>query len=273
MADQDGVQTAIDRYRDLAKYLIGILAAVGALMVAGTQLSSIGELSWKDDAPRLLAAFGGLALALAAVIWVVWRALDVLRPIDLSLAEIDRRPKLRKSIENEPSLLGGAKRVSVLATMVRDSPLTSAQQRKQWREVATRVRNRAAFLEMQRRFDRAWREMIGAAVIAAAGIGVLAWAANPSEAPSPEPGPVAAPAPVVAPVPTPVLISLTDGGRAALREAVGPRCPEPIAGLAIGGSQARPVVVTTAVDPRCKPAQFVLSPTWGHARSLKRARR
>jgi hypothetical protein len=185
----------------------------------------------------------------------------------MSLAEIERKPKLREAIEGEPRLLGGAKRVSVLAAMVRDSPLTSPERRKQWRQVAARVRDRAAFLEMQRRFDRAWREMIGAAVIGAAGIALLAWAANPGEEASGEPGPL------VAPVPTPVLISLTDGGRAALGEAVGNECPEPIAGLAIGGSQTRPVVVTTAVDPRCRPAQFVLSPTWGHANSLKQARR
>jgi hypothetical protein len=72
MPDPGSVQTAVDRYRDLAKYLIGILAAIGALMVAGTQLSSIGELSWSDDTPRLIAAFAGLAAALAAVVWVVW---------------------------------------------------------------------------------------------------------------------------------------------------------------------------------------------------------
>jgi|GEM_PF-3146829 len=265
MADPGSVQTAVDRYRDLAKYLIGILAAIGALMVAGTQLSSIGELSWSDNAPRLIAAFAGLAVALAAVVWVVWRALDVLRPVEMSLAEIGHKPKLRDAIEGEPQLLGGAKRVSVLATMIRDSPLTSPEQRKEWRQVATRVRGRAAFLEMQRRFNRAWREMIGAAVIGAAGIAVLAWAANPGEEANSEPGPL------VAPVPTPVLISLTNGGRAALAEAVGRQCPEPVAGLVIGGSQTRPVVVTTAVDPRCRPAQFVLSPTWGHANSLKQA--
>ncbi|HUC01168.1 MAG TPA: hypothetical protein VMS11_15225 [Solirubrobacterales bacterium] len=265
MPDPGNVQTAVDRYRDLAKYLIGILAAIGALMVAGTQLSSIGELSWSDDAPRLIAAFAGLAVALAAVVWVVWRALDVLRPVEMSLAEIDRRPKLRKVIESEPRILAGAKRVSVLAALIRDSTLTSPDQRQKWRQVAARVRDRAALLEMQRRFDRAWREMIGAALIGAAGIALLAWAANPgSEEASGEPDAL------VAPIPTPVLISLTNGGRQALGEAVGRQCPEPIPGLATGGSRTRPVVVTTATDPRCKPAQFVLSPTWGHANNLER---
>lgn len=259
------MQSAIDRYRDLAKYLIGILAAIGALLVAGTQLSSIGGLSWSDDRSRLIAAVAGLAVALAAVIWIIRRALDVLRPVDMSLGEIAGNDKLRVAIEREPGLLGGAKKVTLLAALARDSPITSQAERERWRQVAAGVVDRASFLEMERRFDRAWREMIGAAAIGAVGIAVLAWAANPPAEASGGAGPI------VAPVPIPVLVSLTSGGRAALGEAVGKGCPEPIPGLVIGGSKTRPIVVATAADARCKPAQFVLSPTWGHARSITRA--
>jgi hypothetical protein len=265
MSDPGDAQVAVDRYRDLAKYLIGILAAIGALMVAGTQLSSIGELSWSADKARLIAAGAGLAVALLAIIWIVWRALDVLKPVEISLQVIDRDKRLRTAVEDEPGLLGGAKSVAMLMTLVKDSPLTDTEERAAWRKVAARARDRAAFVEMRRRFDRAWHEMIPAAVIGAAAIAVLAWAANPPKQSSTESAQLAPP------TPTPILVSLTSGGLSALGEAVGEECPEPISGLVIGGSKARPLVVTTASDPRCKPAQFVLSPTWGHARNPEAA--
>jgi hypothetical protein len=265
-SDPGGVQEAIDRYRDLAKYLIGILAAIGALLVAGTQLSSIGELSWSDDRTRLLASGIGLAVALVAVIWIIRRALDILRPIDLSLKELAANKRLAAAVESEPELFQGAGGITVLAALL-ESPILPPAERESWVKVANGILDRAAFLEMRWRFDRAWREMVGAAIIGAAGITVLAWAANPPK----EAGEAAGP--LVAPLPTPVLVSLTNGGRAALGEALGERCPEPIPGLVIGGSQVRPIVVTTRADTKCNPAQFVLSPTWGHARNVTRAER
>ena len=65
--DPGDVQSAIDRYRDLAKYLITIFAAVGALLVAGTQLASIGDLSFEDEPGRVIAVIAGLVLAVGAV--------------------------------------------------------------------------------------------------------------------------------------------------------------------------------------------------------------
>lgn len=264
--DADGVQAAIDRYRDLAKYLVGIFAAVGALLVAGTQLSSIGQLSWGDERARLIASALALATALVAVVWVVRRALDVLQPVDLSLEEIGARDDLRSAIERTPGLLGGAQRVDALAALIKRSQTTSAAERKRWRRVSDGVVDRASYLEMQRRFDRAWREMVAAVAVGAIAIAVLAWAANPPEK---EKG--AAAGPTAAAVPVAVLVDLTDSGRDALSGALGKACREPIAALVIGGSQSRPQVVTTALGNGCRPAQFVLDPAWGHARGLRRA--
>jgi hypothetical protein len=261
----EGVQAAIDRYRDLAKYLIGILAAVGALLVAGTQLSSIGELSWHDDRARLIGSVLGLIAALVAVIWIVRRALNVLRPVDLSLQAVARDAKLRSAIENEPEQLGGAQSIDTLIALVTTSPVTSAAERDQWRHVAGQVTDHAAYLEMQRRFDRAWREMIGAAAVGAIGIVVLAWAANPPKDNTKATGPT------VAPVPVRVLVSLTQAGREALGDAVGKTCPEPIPGLIVGGTTTQPEIVTTRSTRSCKPAQFILNPVWGHASAVARA--
>ena len=75
LPDPGGVQAAIDRYRDIAKYVIGIFAAIGALLVAGTQLSSIGKLSYEDDAGRLAAAVIALAFAIGAVVRILHEAI------------------------------------------------------------------------------------------------------------------------------------------------------------------------------------------------------
>lgn len=123
--EADAIQVAIDRYRDLAKYLIGIFAAVGALLVAGTQLSSIGSLSWRHDSERLIACVLGLAAALLAVFWVMRRAVDVLRPVDLSLESIAEDRYLCTEIERRQALLAGAQSVSTLAALLASSPLSS----------------------------------------------------------------------------------------------------------------------------------------------------
>ncbi|MGP0102344.1 MAG: hypothetical protein ACLPUT_12095 [Solirubrobacteraceae bacterium] len=263
--EADAIQVAIDRYRDLAKYLIGIFAAVGALLVAGTQLSSIGSLSWRHDSERLIACVLGLAAALLAVFWVMRRAVDVLRPVDLSLESIAEDRYLCTEIERHQALLAGAQSVSTLAALLASSPLSSPEERERWRRVADAVIDRAAYLEMSRRFNRAWRSIVVAAIVGAGGIFVLAWAANPSKSAVTETQPTLAPEPI------PVTVNLTGAGRKVLGDALGKHCPEPIAGLAIGGTEAQPMIVTTATGRGCKPTQFLLDPEWGYARSLRRA--
>jgi hypothetical protein len=257
------VQSAIDRYRDLAKYLIGVFAAIGALLIAGTQLSSIGHMSWDDDRARLIACAVSLAVALAAVAWVMRRAIDVLRPVDVSLESVLASPTLRDAIDAEPGLLAGAGDVGTLAELVGPSSPLTANQRAKWRKVVTGVLDRAGYVAMERRFERAWREMLIAAVVGAAAVAVLAWAANPDED--------AGSGPTLDPVPALVEVSLTAAGRDALGDALGKTCPEPIPGFVIGGSSTAPKVVTTATAAGCKPAQFVLDAEWGHAQATKRA--
>src|SRR5689334_10268659 len=77
---------AMQRIRDAAKWLIGAAAAVGAALIAGTQLSSIGKLSsgW-----RLSLAIAGVVLALAAVVFAIWFAVQLLLPVGVTLTELD----------------------------------------------------------------------------------------------------------------------------------------------------------------------------------------
>lgn len=257
--DPAGTQNGIDRHREIAKYLVGVFAAIGGLLLAGTQLSSLGQLSLQHDRARLCVAGGALIVALAAVIVIAALAVSILRPVEMSLADVVDDDALRNAVDCRPSLLGGASSVTALKLVA--SQHLSGAARESWQAVIDDVVEDAAFRESQRRFDHALRWMITFAVTAAGAVTVFAYAANP---PRLERGADA----VVKPTPRPVRLSLTNDGRATLASALGSRCvTEPIHALAIGGTLEAPLVVTL---PRrgCAAAQFVLSTTLGFATPL-----
>lgn len=253
--DPGNIPLAIERYRDLAKYLVGIFAAVGGLLVAGTQLSSLGQLSWDDDRARLMTAVIALALALVAVILVLGRAVSILRPLELALADVADESGPRTAIEARPTLLGGARDVKTVAALVDpNNEAVDAAARARWSAVAAGIVEYAAYREMQRRFDVARMAMLAYAVLAAAAIALFAWAANPPDDPADA---------VVAPAAAQVQVALTDAGREAFAGALGARCVKrPLAALVVGGTRREPLLVAL---PRagCAPAQFTLPPVLG----------
>lgn len=253
--DPSGVGPAIDRYRDLAKYLITIFAAVGAVLAAGTQLASIGKLSLEEAPERVLAVVLGLALAIAAIAGVVQRALRVLIPVEMSLDQVAADPVLTAKLDARSSILGGAGSVQRLRELLATDVL-SEEDRAEWLQVVDDVLARAAFLRMEATFEAAWRGLLVWATIGVLGITAFAWGANPPEDDSPDP--------IVRPAPVSVQLSLTEDGRAALSDAVGGgACARrPMTALVIGGTEERPRVVTLP-HRSCKPAQFVLDPEWG----------
>lgn len=256
-ADPGGTQSAIGRYRDLAKFLIGIFASIGALLVAGTQLSSLGKLTWEHDRGRLLAAGLTLSVAVAAVLWIVRCALVILQPVEMSLDEVVAHTDLAAAIDARPSLLGGADCVADVKAQIGGPQLTD-EERDAWLAVAQDVVDRAAFLQIQRAFHEAWIPMTIGAVVGTAAIAAFAWAANPPDDGTADP--------VVRPAPVAISISLSSQGRDVLEGSLGRACVSGrISALAIGGSESAPRVVTLRRG-RCKSAQFVLSSDWGAAR-------
>lgn len=100
--------------RAAAKWLIASFAAVGAVLLSGIGLSTIGDLS----GIRLAAACVAFAAGIAAVIAAVTTVADVLTPAPLTLKELARRQKRRNEgaaesdllveyLEGDPSFLQG----------------------------------------------------------------------------------------------------------------------------------------------------------------------
>jgi hypothetical protein len=255
-ADLAEARAGVERYRDLAKYLIGVFASIGVLLVAGTQLSSLGKLSWEDDRARLVTAAIALAITVGTILWIVAAVLAVLRPVDLTLAGVRSDAKLTQVVEQRPELLGGADSVADVEAQT-TGPLLSASERAGWEAVGRTVVDRAALAHTQRTFEAAWRPMAVGAVLGTAAIAVFAWSANPADEPAAEA--------IIDPAPAAVSIDLTNVGRQALDDALGSQCVErSVRALVIGGTREAPRVVTLGT-PTCKAAQFVLSDAWGHA--------
>lgn len=262
--DPGGVEAAINRYRDLAKYLVTIFAAVGALLATGSQLSSIGKLSPADDALRLGAAVLALGVAIAAVFHVIQAASKVLRPVEISLDTIIGDTEVKREIERRPGLLLGTSNVKELkrgaAAILADEPdaTVTPEEQARWREGIETVLDRAAVIMVRRTFEAAWKTMRRAGLLGAAAIAVFAWAANPGDDETPSDV-------VVSPAPALVEVSLTAAGREALGEALGEQCTErnSIRALSVGGEEGAPELVTLP-ERGCAAAQFTLAPELGY---------
>jgi hypothetical protein len=175
--DPGNTADAINRYRDLAKWLITVFAAIGGLLVAGSQLSSLGKLDLEDDWVRLLAAALGLALALAMAVWLVTRSLSILRPVEMSLDSLVGDEAIAAKFDAMPSILPfGAATVSQVRERLNDAlgnPFLTEENKKTWSDEAKLIVDYAAFLKIQSQFDAVWSDMAKAAAVAALGIVAL----------------------------------------------------------------------------------------------------
>jgi Pentapeptide repeats (8 copies) len=177
----------LESIRTSAKWLVAAFAALGTVLIAGSQLSSIGSLKTTDG--RFWAAVVGMAVALVAVLAMVWQTVGLLIPQRITVDELARMEteKGRKSpairwFEANPSYkpydtfleLQQAWR-AVGDETTNDKPDLALL------EPATRkVQRLAVMATATAQFRRMMLAVAAAAAVAAGGIGVFAWAANPS---------------------------------------------------------------------------------------------
>jgi hypothetical protein len=201
---------AADRVREAAKWAVAAFAAIGALLTAGLQLSTIGSL----EGFRLWVAVGAAIVAFLATAAVVWWIVQVMMPSDVTLAQLahGNAPRLAEFIENEnPFLLhelaktlGGddglyekwrkvlGERADAFSTYY-DAPTDEARQRAELADgqlnlfgpVVTGVLDAASYEQLRLKFRDNFSRLFVGVLFTAVALTAFAWAANPPESEQP----------------------------------------------------------------------------------------
>ncbi|MEV4134696.1 pentapeptide repeat-containing protein [Dactylosporangium sp. NPDC049742] len=205
----DPLERANDRIRDASKWLVASAAAVGAALIAGSQLSDIGRLPvgapTSVEHARLWVAVLGAVLGLVAVVHVIWRAVQILLPALVTIEELDAawaapprdlrpvvaffraRPKYLQGFSTPGELIEHrAERADALAGTAERSggvgeeeeirgEITDLDQR------ITTIEMMAAHERLKSQFHGALSRLLVSAAVAALGVTAFAWAANPPD--------------------------------------------------------------------------------------------
>jgi hypothetical protein len=210
---RDPLERANQRIRDAAKWLLASSAAVGAALIAGSQLSSIGklELAWPTSVAtaRLWVAIVGAMVGLAAVVFALWTAVGIMLPRQILVADIDaawQAMDARERHELTPVaaffrryakyLQGFDSPAAVIAhraSLVRRYEQTPAgADADQLKAEIDDMDSRIAAIEdmgvheaLKAQFRASLRRLLVAGAVAALGIVAFAWAANPPASPAP----------------------------------------------------------------------------------------
>jgi hypothetical protein len=202
-----------NQIREAAKWLVGSFAAVGASLIAGSQLSSIGKLPVcapsSVECTRLWIAVVGAVGALVGVVWAVWTGVALLAPPRLQVGDLKTHWKSRGPIylyfqANRAQLQGFAdfdemdalekdaySKFDQLNSQMQD--IEGARREQLDRELddaesllsdilgrsddVVAIANHVHYVHFFR--EEALKRLIAAAAVTAIGIVAFAWAANP----------------------------------------------------------------------------------------------
>ena len=206
----------VDRVRETAKWLVGTFAGIGAALIAGSQLSSIGKLKIctpvSVECSRLWIALLGAVLALVAIGAAILATIKLMLPAAPTLADLSERelkdpndPAVKFFVRN-PEYRGGfdsfksmrqarADAVAKYEDAVRRFDLAGTQSQADHAE-AERAYEEEEIRDIDERFQTISTHALQESVridfeatvkkrlrtslaVAAAGIVVFAWAANP----------------------------------------------------------------------------------------------
>jgi hypothetical protein len=279
MADTSAaIRAGADRIRQTAKWLTISLATLGGVLIAGSQLSDIGSL--QPASSRFVVAIVGGGIAAAAAVTILALAIWVAVTPLVSLQQLATKPPagLGDTLK-DPRFLGGKNTIAELDaayTAALNARNTAFATLKQQDNDANRIAAAAAdaefvslsdtvnslidavgYMRLAYRWKRAGAALLVCGVLAAAGIGAFAWAANP-------PGKVKASmaTPSVLTTPETITVTLTTQGQEALKNALGPQCAltSTLRALSLGDTDAGPDVLIQ--QKGCSTVRFVAVPDW-----------
>jgi len=216
-ASPDPLERANDRIRNAAKWLIASSAAVGAALIAGSQLSSIGKLDLglptSIETARLWVAVAGAIVGLAGVVYAVWTAVQLLLPKTVLIADLAKgwegkdsslapvveflkeHEKYLQSFDSPSAIIDERSRLIDERRRIAEEGTDDAEYRAPEELVATiddleaqitdvdarikAIEDVAANRALQADFQATLRRLLLASIVVALGIMSFAWAANP----------------------------------------------------------------------------------------------
>jgi hypothetical protein len=261
------IQRANDQIRTTAKWLVTSFAAIGAILLGTIQLSSVGKLTNGSPGSRIVAAILGAGLAITGVIVALWFTSAVLIPFFNSFRLADEHPEITdRVLGGEHEVLGygydalkeKVRAAELAVDNANEAELAAAEANLDDLRTKKRVALTLVGSEvLSDKFSTARIAIIWGVVLAATGLGLFAWGANPPTAPTKT-------AVALGSAPVKLAVHLTPAGVAALAKPRG--CSDPDTGaLQIGGTTAAPELVTTPTDKKCLAMRFVLTPSIGTA--------
>lgn len=331
--DESGVVAGAARIRETAKWLTISLATVGGILLAGSQLSDIGNL--KPGTGRFVAALSGGLVATGAAVVIMWLSILIATSRSMTMAALTSaewaRPKGLDDLLTDERFLDGRSSVSELdgefTTVLRQrqAAYKTLDQTAAWaheaqlaqvdaihqletdpelalpqfagmreavmqkateaakelkaanaaliahRDAATVANSNATALSATvaallqaasyRNLAYRWRRtgigILSCGFLAACGIGLFVWAANP-----PPSVKASVATPTVLTTPGRATVKLTVQGMDALRVALGDGCPvsTPLSALDLGSTDAGTDVLVQQAG--CTPTRFVAVPEW-----------
>ena len=199
----EDLSAARDLVRSAAKWFIAGLGAIGAVLVAGSQLSSVGSLP--ADSLRFWVAIGGVVLGLVAILWAMWRVVDVLSPAQWAFEDLvaaweqapaeppaarwwnrRQRRSVGRYMRDHPLLLGDFDSPATIARIYEESS-AGRPGLDDLVDLMDELLDKAATIDLQSRFATLRGQIAAGVLVGAAGIILFAWAANPAQLVQPAP--------------------------------------------------------------------------------------
>jgi hypothetical protein len=274
--DPGALGAAADRIRETVKWLITAFAGVGAALIAGSQLASLGKI----DGGRLAFAVVCVVVGLAALAYAIAVAASVMIAGRVSLGDLADVTKtdlnaVRTRVNGDPALLAGYSHVADMNTGygsalaqrkadfdahygdVHDADKALTAQLSDAKALGTdqavqRLLTVASFYTLSDAFNDTRRKMFGGALVAALAIVGFAWAAHPPQ--EKQPG-VAAPAVVT--------LKLSDEGRTLLAAAIGQKCAKARLRVVVLSTSGGNADVVTLPTTGCRVGRFTVSADLG----------
>lgn len=265
------IRKANEELRATAKWILTSFAAVGAILVAGLQLASLGKLTGDVPDARIAAALAGIAAAALGVGIAIWFTSNVLAPFLNSFRRAEEEPEAAARVLADRELVGVTyaelktriKQADAALANVADKGLDDPAYQAAWRLRDEWEKSKGLALTaigselLWRRYERARMAVIWAIALITIGVVAFAWGANPPEDEKEKPPVALGQAPLL------LDLTLTAAGVDALKKARGCATSD-LQVLSIAGTPAEREVVTVPAG-RCKAVRFVLTPELGTA--------